>query len=1017
MSTAGSLKDSVLVDLQGVTRSIPNSPSYAGSLTLTTNEQIRDFVNSYCSIDGDLTISGSLVTDLVPLYSLCGVIEGNLSVINTEAVSLRLICDYIGGNVLIDNNPNLIIIELPNTGVGGDFTVKNTADAIGSSLTLTGPTADAGGVGGDATIGPGNGPLNSDPQLPEPSQDPSPPGEQPKITIISQPITGTTAEISSDWDIIDVSGTSGPTIVTIFGNGTPDIRISTPTTTQVDIEPADFDINSSNYSLRVINAPNACYSTRTWRFVDQNLSLLNFPCLDSLEALYLISCYGSLSAFNSLETITTTLQVSAGLNISLANAFPSLTSAQSINISGSVTSLRNAFPVFNSPCNIFVGSTGHSVTGEFSALGAFPSWTGGATSDLYIRSWLEIMSGFESVTQLDELTLSFSDSRSFRALPILSSTEKLNVVWGDSSSYPNNFTFDNEYLSFSQKSETISVNYGDTVIIGGITSGATATVVGADSDPNDDDGYFVIEQRTGTFVPGEGLTWPVSFLVSSTASTGGLTSLTDSGQTWTTNQYAGKKVQIVSGTGSGQIRTISSNTAVTLEVSQSWDIVPNSTSLYRIVDYGVVKATAGVTNTETALSNLTTSNQVDIKVRRYNTGTFGANLSDALLSMSTVGAFSVTILDSSYSGSLIDPVWTNVFPSLTTINNTFYFRSDSLTSINTWFGSLQSLGGIRIIAYSIQSLTPINGLTYTGESYTIENAQAIQALPTIGAGSSIKDVFLQGLDNLTTAGFDDFCISLSSLPSIDKLTVQSISGFSLGNSQANTLVYNGVSSSDWSAGSRAWSGTGPYELRYLKHGRTTPLFTTDSLRGCRLYINNSVNSPITSNYMQNSVETFVLDVASFWSFGGTTNTYSIKRTFEPPYTGLCRIDGSKVLSSISGLAGQFIDKFLSDGFQGWQNAITSDIPVYLKFSSPSGTISANQIITGQTSGATAKYVDNSTALLPYQFLKLDPSGTNPERKFIVGETVTSSTGWSATVVSMTNTTSTIKVYDPPEIWP
>jgi len=68
---------------------------------------------------------------------------------------------------------------------------------------------------------------------------------------------------------------------------------------------------------------------------------------------------------------------------------------------------------------------------------------------------------------------------------------------------------------------------------------------------------------------------------SGTATSGGATTLTDSGKSWTTNQWTNYQVRIVSGTGAGQIRTISSNTSTALTVP-TWGTNPDATSVYSI---------------------------------------------------------------------------------------------------------------------------------------------------------------------------------------------------------------------------------------------------------------------------------------------------------------------------------------------------------------------------------------------------------------------------------------------------
>lgn len=64
-----------------------------------------------------------------------------------------------------------------------------------------------------------------------------------------------------------------------------------------------------------------------------------------------------------------------------------------------------------------------------------------------------------------------------------------------------------------------------------------------------------------------------------TSATG--TTLVNSARTWATNQWTNYQVRIVSGTGAGQIRTISSNTGTTLTVP-TWTTTPDATSVYSI---------------------------------------------------------------------------------------------------------------------------------------------------------------------------------------------------------------------------------------------------------------------------------------------------------------------------------------------------------------------------------------------------------------------------------------------------
>src|SRR4030042_5186432 len=69
---------------------------------------------------------------------------------------------------------------------------------------------------------------------------------------------------------------------------------------------------------------------------------------------------------------------------------------------------------------------------------------------------------------------------------------------------------------------------------------------------------------------------------SGTASSGSSTTLTDSTKYWAINEWAGRVVNIIGGTGAGQKKTILSNTATELTVSAVWTIDPDNTSEYSI---------------------------------------------------------------------------------------------------------------------------------------------------------------------------------------------------------------------------------------------------------------------------------------------------------------------------------------------------------------------------------------------------------------------------------------------------
>jgi len=68
---------------------------------------------------------------------------------------------------------------------------------------------------------------------------------------------------------------------------------------------------------------------------------------------------------------------------------------------------------------------------------------------------------------------------------------------------------------------------------------------------------------------------------SGTATAGAATTLTDSTKNWTASQWINYQVRIISGTGAGQIRTITANTATALTVA-TWGTNPSTDSVYAI---------------------------------------------------------------------------------------------------------------------------------------------------------------------------------------------------------------------------------------------------------------------------------------------------------------------------------------------------------------------------------------------------------------------------------------------------
>jgi hypothetical protein len=88
----------------------------------------------------------------------------------------------------------------------------------------------------------------------------------------------------------------------------------------------------------------------------------------------------------------------------------------------------------------------------------------------------------------------------------------------------------------------------------------------------------------GALTTNGGYWLPGTAQYSGTATAGTTTTLTDSGQSWTTNALVGMYVYLIGGTGSGQAAGyIVSNTATQITIRQAWATAPDATSVYKVV--------------------------------------------------------------------------------------------------------------------------------------------------------------------------------------------------------------------------------------------------------------------------------------------------------------------------------------------------------------------------------------------------------------------------------------------------
>jgi len=132
--------------------------------------------------------------------------------------------------------------------------------------------------------------------------------------------------------------------------------------------------------------------------------------------------------------------------------------------------------------------------------------------------------------------------------------------------------------------------------------------------------------------------------------------LVDSTQSWTTNELEGLQLEITSGTGSGQIVTIASNTSTTITVVGVWT-APTGTSTYSIRDYGTTISPAiNLPASATTAASVTAGSAVLVHTNNAFVGNdyiqiFRQNLAGAATSISVRGGGGVGVMNCKLSST------------------------------------------------------------------------------------------------------------------------------------------------------------------------------------------------------------------------------------------------------------------------------------------------------------------------------------------------------------------------------
>ena len=168
-----------------------------------------------------------------------------------------------------------------------------------------------------------------------------------------------------------------------------------------------------------------------------------------------------------------------------------------------------------------------------------------------------------------------------------------NTTWlgigrdsSDGSSMFQGFIDEPKIYPYARSSTQILSDYNSTLAGGG------SAVLGATADTNLSNGlvgYWKMDEASWNGTSGEvkdgsgnGNNGTAAGITGTSSGTNTTTTLNDTSKSWATNIFANENITITGGTGSGQTRTISSNTATQVTVSSTWTTTPDATSTYRI---------------------------------------------------------------------------------------------------------------------------------------------------------------------------------------------------------------------------------------------------------------------------------------------------------------------------------------------------------------------------------------------------------------------------------------------------
>lgn len=763
VNAAGTLADIALIAVQKQPKLFPlDLPTFIGSAVLTSDAEVESFAASYSRVVGSVTISGSGVTNIAPLYSLLQ-ITGSLTIDQTNAVSAQFqaktdgvisitsnallqavnlsevssasaltvasnlvlrsldlsALGSISGSLTVTDNPLLKTVLLTSLlTVGGAFSMNNhavvvldlsTITSIGNDLTISNNAAlvtiDLSGLvtlSGDLTV-------ENNPEL---------------VNLLLPLLATLTGELS-------------------INNNPKLLEVNLPSLNSVG-GGANFNGNSKLVKIRIPIAPSISPI-----FVDGS------PELDEMDFSGLVSVVGDFTIYGSaslafptalVPNLSSLASVSGCLYLQqvVLNYFslPALTSVGCLQMLGCLGPAASCFPVLSSAGTELKVE---SYTSSSSLASSFPALT--SVSAVILRGQISSIAGAFPVLQ-GNCIVTLDDLGAFSGKPTSTVMTNAFSSWsgGSSSDVFITGSTPSDVAGFTSVTSirTLELNYTSTATITGFGALSTASSI-------------EIAEYTSSATP-IALAYSSESLI--------LTDLVGSVQVG----------DVLTGNTSGNSATVLTTSPSLTVTSVGVFSIGETITITRSGNFVGTATLGGIPSSYRALKSLATVGTLGLYSFTPGNMNFGSGSFPAL---TTAGTVVVDVEESTIE---------NAFRQLTTVNGSVALYTfsglklslENITSIQGSFSSIQSVKSLDLWTDQLSGANVLQAFDFigiTGGDYLVSSL--VTNLPRVQAGSTIDTLRLYQCYNLTNASFDSFCASLAEVDYINFLNTSSMQAYDL----------------------------------------------------------------------------------------------------------------------------------------------------------------------------------------------------------------------------------------------